>query len=159
MLGPLFNVTFIELLDLNCSFCSTLTHQPYQNSFSFFSQGERLEGCSFLDTVLSLFRQYPAMASAMPPLSADAAATGDVNFSVGDKFSSFAELEEKIDRYCSAIYVKVWKKDARTIEAATKRVGKIAAGMSDALKYQTVKFCCIQGGKKFMTQATERCSS
>ncbi|KAH9360442.1 hypothetical protein HPB48_003056 [Haemaphysalis longicornis] len=95
----------------------------------------------------------------MPPLSAYAAATGDVNFSVGDKFSSFAEVEEKIDRYCSANYVKLWKRDARTIQAAKKRVGKIAAGISDVLKYQTVKFCCIQGGKKFTTQATERCSS
>ncbi|KAH9363138.1 hypothetical protein HPB48_011894 [Haemaphysalis longicornis] len=94
----------------------------------------------------------------MPPLSANAAATRDVNFSVGDKFSSFAELEEKIDRYCSANYVKVWKRDARTIQAAKKRVGKIAAGMSDALKYQTVKFCCIQGGKKFTTQVHDSSS-
>ncbi|KAL1470613.1 hypothetical protein MTO96_004564 [Rhipicephalus appendiculatus] len=83
-------------------------------------------------------------------------ATGDINFNVGDKFSTFAELEEKISRYSAANYVQLWKRDARTIQAAKKRVGKIAAGMPDELVYQSVKFCCIQGGKKFTTKATER---
>lgn len=86
-------------------------------------------------------------------------ATEDISFSVGDKFSTLAELEEKISRYSAANYVQLWKRDTRTIQAARKRVGKIAAGMPDALVYQSVKFCCIQGEKKFTTKATERSSS
>lgn len=87
------------------------------------------------------------------------ASVQDVSFNVGDKFSSFAELDEKISLYSSTNYVQLWKRDARTIEAAKKRVGKIAASMSDALKYQSVKYCCIHGGKKFTTNATDRNSS
>lgn len=71
----------------------------------------------------------------------------------------FAELEEKITAYSSTHFVQLWKKDARTIEAAKKRVGKIASKMSDALKYHSVKYCCVHGGKKFTTKASTRTSS
>lgn len=83
----------------------------------------------------------------------------DVTFRVGDRFTSFTELEAKIEAYSQAHFVQLWRRDARTIEAAKKRVGKIANNMSEALKYQSVKYCCIHGGKKFTTQASARASS
>ncbi|KAH6946946.1 hypothetical protein HPB50_016235 [Hyalomma asiaticum] len=77
-------------------------------------------------------------------------------FSIGDEFASFAALEETIALYSSTNFVKLWKRDARTIEGAKKRVSKIAACMSTALKYQSIRYCCMQGGKKFTSKATER---
>ncbi|KAL1470285.1 hypothetical protein MTO96_040524 [Rhipicephalus appendiculatus] len=80
----------------------------------------------------------------------------EATFSVGDEFASFAALEEKVSLYSSTNYVQLWKRDTRTIEGAKKRVGKVAASMSDALKYQSIRYCCIQGGKKFTSKATDR---
>ncbi|KAH6933173.1 hypothetical protein HPB50_012781 [Hyalomma asiaticum] len=41
-------------------------------------------------------------------------------FSVGDEFASFTALQEKIALYSSTNFVKLWKRDARTIEGAKK---------------------------------------
>lgn len=98
-------------------------------------------------------RKAPSSASSGLPVSSE------LTFRLGDQFSSFAELEEKITAYSSTHFVQLWKKDARTIEAAKKRVGKIASKMSDALKYHSVKYCCVHGGKKFTTKASTRTSS
>ncbi|XP_077506636.1 uncharacterized protein LOC144115891 [Amblyomma americanum] len=97
----------------------------------------------------------------MDPLDDCIADTGGngISFNVGDTFASFSELEEKLSRYSTQNYIQLWKRDARTIAAAKKRVGRIAGNMPDALKYQSVKFCCIHGGKKFATKASERSSS
>lgn len=43
-----------------------------------------------------------------------------MTFRLGDQFSSFAELEKKVTAYSSAHFVQLWKRDARTIEAAKK---------------------------------------
>ena len=43
-------------------------------------------------------------------------------FSVGDCFDSFCAVEEKIRQYESIKFVKFWKREARTIEAARKRI-------------------------------------
>ncbi|KAL1480201.1 hypothetical protein MTO96_051236 [Rhipicephalus appendiculatus] len=93
--------------------------------------------------------------SAMVPSSA----AGDITFHVGDRFGSFSELEKAIAAYSSTNFVQLWKRDARTINAAKKRVGNIASKMGEHLKYQSVKYCCIHGGKKFTSTATERTSS
>ncbi|KAH9360364.1 hypothetical protein HPB48_022559 [Haemaphysalis longicornis] len=75
---------------------------------------------------------------------------------VGERFESFAELEQRItssnERITStANSVQLWKRDARTIEAAKKRVVKIASKMPAALKYYQLRFCCIHGGMKFVS--------
>lgn len=89
----------------------------------------------------------------------DRLAASDATFHVGDRFGSFAELEKAIAAYSSTNFVQLWKRDARTINAAKKRVGNIASKMGEHLKYQSVKYCCIHGGKKFTSTATERTSS
>lgn len=75
-------------------------------------------------------------------------------FTVGERFGSFAELEERITRFSAANSVQLWKRDARTIEAAKKRAGNIASKMPAALKYYQVRFCCIHGGMKFVSSST-----
>ena len=73
-----------------------------------------------------------------PPLTkmAEAAIAGDnevqqtsiqaVSFSVGDSFESFDALQTKIKAYEQAHCVQFWRRDSRTIEAAKKRLDRIA---------------------------------
>ncbi|KAL1442481.1 hypothetical protein MTO96_030787 [Rhipicephalus appendiculatus] len=75
-------------------------------------------------------------------------ATSNVTFRVGDRFASFVELEKVVAAYSSRNSVQLWKRDARTIDAARKRVGNIASKMGEHLKYQSLKYCCIHGGKE-----------
>ncbi|KAL1429649.1 hypothetical protein MTO96_015917 [Rhipicephalus appendiculatus] len=61
-------------------------------------------------------------------------AAGDITFHVGDRFGSFSELEKAIAAYSSTNFVQLWKRDARTINAAKKRVGNIASKMGPSGK-------------------------
>ena len=45
-----------------------------------------------------------------------------ISFSVGETFLAFEQLEAKIKSYEEQNYVKFWKRDCRTIEAARKRI-------------------------------------
>ena len=45
--------------------------------------------------------------------------------------------------------MKFWKREARTIEAARKRVSR---DLNPDLKYYEIKYCCIHGGQKFKSQ-------
>lgn len=96
--------------------------------------------------------------TAPSPASTGLTDSPELTFRFGDQFSSFAELK-KITAYSSAHFVQLWKRDARTIGATKKQVGKIASKMSDVLKYHSVKYCCVHGGKKFTTKASTRASS
>ena len=69
-----------------------------------------------------------------------------LSFGVGDLFSTFDELETKVKAYERAHFVQFWKRDARTIEAAKKRLNKF---LKPELKYYEVKYCCIHGGQAF----------
>ena len=82
--------------------------------------------------------------------------TTPVSFSVGDKFPSFEQLEAKIKTYEEQNYVKLWKRDCRTIEAARKRMNR---SLSENIKYYEVIYCCIHGGKKFKGRGEGKCSS
>ena len=45
----------------------------------------------------------------------------DTCFQLGEKFSSFEDLEKKIQLYKKAKFVELWRRDCRTITAARKR--------------------------------------
>lgn len=60
-------------------------------------------------------------------------------FSVGILFESFTKLEEKVMAYKAKAFCKRWKREARTIEAARKCIGR-------ALKPE-LKYCCIHRGQ------------
>lgn len=77
----------------------------------------------------------------------------DAVIAVGDRFATFAALEEKIEKFSTANSVQLWKRDARTIETAKKRAGKIASRMPTELKYYHLHYCCIHGGMKFVTSS------
>lgn len=68
--------------------------------------------------------------------------------SVGDKFSSKEEMMEKIKLYEDASFVKLWMRDARTIENAIEK-GRVERYLNPRLYYYQVKYTCVQGGQKF----------
>ena len=66
--------------------------------------------------------------------------------SIGMKFGSFDALESKIRLFEEKNYTKFWKREARTIESAKKRVQR---HLNPKLKYYELKYACIHGGQKF----------
>lgn len=71
---------------------------------------------------------------------------------VGKKFSSFNDLERNVALFEAKNFVKFWKREARTIEAARKRVDR---NMNPKLKYYELKYSCIHGGQKFRPKGKE----
>lgn len=64
----------------------------------------------------------------------------------GDLFSTYDELETKLKTYERQHFVQFWKRDARTVEAAKKRLDRF---IKPELKYYEIKYCCIHGGQSF----------
>ena len=79
-----------------------------------------------------------------------------LSFSVGEEFRSYDLLERKTTSYEDQHFVKLWKRDCRTVDAARRRVNK---ALNDSLKYYEVTFCCIHGGKKFKSRGEGKRSS
>ena len=69
-----------------------------------------------------------------------------VSFSVGERFQSPGELEEKLRKYELTTYTKFWKNDCRTVEAARRRINR---PLTDCIAYYEVTYSCIHGGRKF----------
>ena len=70
----------------------------------------------------------------------------DSFFTISEKFRSFDDLRAKVSRYEKETFVKLWKRDSRTVQAAKKRMTK---HLSNDIKYYEVTYACIHGGKKF----------
>ena len=82
----------------------------------------------------------------------DAPVTSPVVFRVGDYFTSFLKLEEKIKSYEQSNSVQLWKREARTVASATKRVDRY---LKPDLKYYQLKYCYIHGEKSFKPMKKE----
>lgn len=70
---------------------------------------------------------------------------------VGAKFSSFAGFKDAIERYQQNNYVQLYISDSRTLQAAMKRVPKLAVEAPDdltKLHYYCLTYACIRGGRK-----------
>jgi hypothetical protein len=68
-------------------------------------------------------------------------------FTVGERFASLIELDEAIERHESHFFCQLWKRDARTLDAARKRVPKRVENANQSLKYYSLKLSCKFGGK------------
>ena len=71
------------------------------------------------------------------------------SFVVGDCFENFTKLEARVEKFENSHFVKFWKRDTRTIEAATKRMNK---SIKPELNYYEIKYCCIHGRQHFRSQ-------
>ena len=78
-----------------------------------------------------------------------------VGVSVGDTFRTFDELTEKIKQVQHASFVQLYMRDSRTIEAAKKRMPKIAAKpkANSLLRYHSLQYSCVFGGKCHRTES------
>lgn len=95
-----------------------------------------------------MFYTYPTT-SAISREDEQAQSTSHVTFYGGETFSSYEDLHSKITMFEKKNFVKLWKRDSRSVEAACKRLNR---ALSDKIKYYEVTFCCIHGGKKFKTK-------
>ena len=84
-----------------------------------------------------------------PDISNEVELTQSSSFVVGECFKSFAEVEKRVQEYEQANFVQFWKRDARTVEAARKRINR---PLNDCITYYEIVFCCIHGGKRFTSK-------
>ena len=75
-----------------------------------------------------------------------------VSFVVGEKFYTFEELEDKIQRLKNATGVELWRSDAAEIESAPKHFVK---SLSKALKYYQVRYSCLRSSRKLKMKAAD----
>ncbi|XP_057331387.1 uncharacterized protein LOC130671482 [Microplitis mediator] len=77
---------------------------------------------------------------------------------VNQRFNTFEELEKKIKNYQGYKNCAFYKRDCVTIEKC-RRQG-VKRHIEPNLKYYSIRYCCINGGKKFKSMSTgERSSS
>ena len=76
-----------------------------------------------------------------------------VGFSVGDTFASFDELSTKIKQVENDSSVQLYMRDSRTIEGAKKRMPRIAEKANSVLRYHSLQYCCVFGGKCHKTES------
>ena len=69
-----------------------------------------------------------------------------VTFCIGERFSSYKDLKEKIRRFEESNCCQLWKRDSRTVTAARKRLTR---HLADEIKYYELTVGCIHGGRKF----------
>ena len=79
-----------------------------------------------------------------------------ISFCIGERFKSYQQLEIQTQQYEQQHFVKLWKRDCRTIQTAQRCVNR---ALSEHIKYYEVTFCCIHGGKKFKARGEGKRSS
>ena len=84
--------------------------------------------------------------------SSDCNMSNNCNFVVGECFSSYKQLKDKVEAYEKARSVQLGYRDSRTLEAAKKRVPKSVEGANFELMYYNNHFACAFGGKKFKSK-------
>ena len=68
-----------------------------------------------------------------------------VTFSVNDVVNSFEELERKFKQYEVKKAVQLWRKDLKTIEAASKRIDRY---LDERIKYYELKNLLLYSWRK-----------
>ena len=76
-------------------------------------------------------------------------------FCLGEHFTSYNDIKEKMKKYEEENFVNLWVRDSRTIEAA-----RVKKNYNPAIKFYEVIYACKHGGRKFKSESTgERSSS
>ncbi|XP_076458995.1 uncharacterized protein LOC143292519 [Babylonia areolata] len=71
---------------------------------------------------------------------------------IGRQFCSYEDLEAAVSEYQDKNFVRLYKRDTRSIEA-TRRRG-VKKKYNPKLVYSGVKYTCVHGGKLFVSQTT-----
>ena len=71
-----------------------------------------------------------------------------MEFQIGDKFSSFAELQSRIDSYSKNNYHDLHRRDSRTLDAAVRQKRIIPERVRNKeLKYYELSYHCVHIGR------------
>ena len=70
---------------------------------------------------------------------------------VGQEFTNYKQLSSAIEQFQKQQSVQYYKRDARTIASAAKR---LARPLNAHLVYYDLRYCCIHGGKQFSKRGT-----
>ena len=73
------------------------------------------------------------------------------SFTVGDKFDTFVEVQEKMHKYEKEQFAQFYTRDSRTLEAALRRAPH--RKFKEEIEYSELVFSCIHGGKKFKSHS------
>ena len=92
------------------------------------------------------FTNYGACAIGLLDIESTQTAASAVSFSLGERFRSIGELEDKLKQYEESTFTKFWKRDCRTVEAARRRMDR---PLSDSITYYEVTYSCIHGRRQF----------
>ena len=84
--------------------------------------------------------------------SSDCNTSSSCNFVVGECFSSYKQLKDKVEAYEKARSIQLGYRDSRTLEAAKKRVPKRVEGANFELKYYSIHLACLFGGRSFKSK-------
>jgi len=63
--------------------------------------------------------------------------------SVGDCFETFEQFHAKLEEYMQTTSTRFYRRDARTIAAARKRLTR---PLNDEIKYYDIRYCCVSDG-------------
>ena len=77
-----------------------------------------------------------------------------VNFILGEKFSSYEQLKEKISAYEDGNNIQLVYNDTRTLEAAKRRAPKRVNKAKKELVYYSLHLTCLFGGKTFHSKGS-----
>lgn len=77
----------------------------------------------------------------------------DASFHLGEKFDSYEELEQKLEKFSKQSLVHYWRRDSRTVSGAHMKTSR---PINECLKYYSVKYACIYGGQKFLPRGAGR---
>lgn len=71
--------------------------------------------------------------------------SGTYTFRVGELFSSYEDLEKRLELHCSESFVYYWRRDTRTVKGAHNKTSRPIASK---LKYYSLRYACVFGGEK-----------
>lgn len=67
-------------------------------------------------------------------------------FHMGETFTSFELLEERLQKHSEEDFVHYWRRDTRTVKGAQLKTTRPIAAR---LKYYSIRYACVHGGQKF----------
>ena len=73
---------------------------------------------------------------------------------VGERFSTYKQLKEKVELFEKANSIQFGYRDSRTLEGAKKRIPKRVERANSELKYYSIHLTCMFGGRKFKSRST-----
>ena len=75
-------------------------------------------------------------------------------FKIGEGFSSYEELCDRIRAYEEENSVQLHHRDSRTLDSAKNRVPKKVKGAKEELKYESIQLVCSFGVKPYKSKSS-----